>query len=85
VGGDGLLRTRRAEPSVDVDCEQCGATFRLAKRNLRRHREQNIPHRCLACRHPASVNGPSAAAVAKARKWWLARFSLDELRSWPLT
>ena len=76
-GRPGLMRAYRAsQDAVDVDCG-VGHTFALSKRN------EATPHVCVACRCPASVSGPSAAAIARAKRWWLSRYSLYELRRWP--
>jgi DNA-directed RNA polymerase subunit RPC12/RpoP len=66
---------------VEVICSDCGVEFELHRRNEFEHRRRGLPHRCRRCRHPQS--SPSPAAVARARAWWLERYSLAELRSWP--
>ena len=72
----------RLTPSETVSCSECGVEFELAQRNLRRHRRLGTPHRCRACRLPGT--SPSAAQIEEAKVWWLSRYTLDELRSWPM-
>jgi hypothetical protein len=40
-----------------------------------------MAHVCRACRYPGE--GPSEEAIAEAKMWWLSRYSLSELASWP--
>src|SRR5713226_3273357 len=70
----------RSAPVVTVRCAGCGVSFDLSARNEFEHRRHGMPHRCPYCRRGAS---PSAAMVVKMRGWWLERYSLGELRSWP--
>jgi hypothetical protein len=70
----------RSAPVVTVRCAGCGISFDLSVRNELEHRRHGLPHRCRCCRMGAS---PSAAMVARMRGWWLQRYSLGELRSWP--
>jgi hypothetical protein len=71
----------RAEPSVLVQCGECADYFELSRRNVREHERRGVPHKCARCR---GVNpGPSPAAIEQAREWWLRRYTLAELQSWP--
>lgn len=74
---------QHAEPTVEVRCQECGITFELSRRNEREHERLGMRHRCRPCRQPGAR--PSAEAIAEAKRWWLAHYTLDEIRSWPLT
>ena len=75
------MREERSSPSVEVGCAVCHRTFELSVRNELRHRRRGVPHLCQWCRLPGTR--PSRKADEKLKAWWLERFSLDELRSWP--
>jgi predicted RNA-binding Zn-ribbon protein involved in translation (DUF1610 family) len=70
-----------AEPFVTVPCATCGEDFPLSARKVREHRRSGAPHVCRDCRFPAK---PIDARRQEAlRQWWLDRFTMEELRSWP--
>jgi hypothetical protein len=69
-----------ASSAVAVTCQECGAPFMLSVRNEQRHRREGRPHRCRECRFVTRV---TPAAIEAAKAWWLERYSVDELRSWP--
>jgi hypothetical protein len=69
------------EGSVVVTCHECDLDFDLSARNAREHRRKGMPDVCGSCRHLAKP--PDARMLAVARRWWLDRFTLDELRAWP--
>ncbi len=64
-----------------VVCATCGASFELSRRNVRAHDRNGKQHVCSACRNPPKP--PDEAQMARLRRWWLDRYSLEELRSWP--
>jgi hypothetical protein len=74
------VATARATPFVELTCDDCGAPYQLSTRNALRHRTLGMAFRCRECRRHVT---PSAQQVAVARKWWLERFSREELQSWP--
>jgi len=59
----------------------CGAEYILSARREYEHRKQGTQHVCGPCRCPPKP--PDPTMVAAMRGWWLARYSLAELRSWP--
>jgi hypothetical protein len=67
--------------SETVVCRDCGDRFELTERTVLEHRRRGIPHLCHDCKHPDT--GAGLAAVEAAKQWWLARYPLAELRSWP--
>ena len=68
------------EAPVLVKCA-CGARFELSARVAREHRRHGLPNVCWVCRHPPRP--PDPKRLEAMRQWWLDRFTLDELRSWP--
>jgi hypothetical protein len=60
-----------------VVCGECGGLFELSARNARMHRARGEDPVCRRCRHPAKP--VDQKALERYRRWWLARFSLDEL------
>ncbi len=71
----------RTSPTALVVCADCGDRFDLGRRTELEHRRRGLPDLCRSCRHPDS--GPGQAAIQAARGWWLARYSLEEIQSWP--
>jgi hypothetical protein len=67
-------------PAVELRCAECGAAFEMSYRRASEHRRLGTTPSCRACRHAVT---PSREAIAEAREWWLAHFTLDELRAWP--
>lgn len=65
---------------VFVICNHCGDGFDLNVRQVYEHRRQALPHLCRTCR---GSGRPTRAEIAQAKRWWLQRFELAELRSWP--
>jgi hypothetical protein len=78
-----MLRTlaATATPTITVTCADCGQPFELSARNEYGHRRRGTLPRCHACRFPPKP--PSARVLAEMRRWWIARYGLEELRSWP--
>ena len=71
----------RASPSVTVICSGCGDRFELSIRREHELRRLGRLPRCSQCR---GVGGrPTPAAVERAKRWWLARYPLEELQAWP--
>jgi hypothetical protein len=71
----------RVSPSVTVICSDCGDQFELSVRRELELRRLGKPPRCPGCR---GVGGrPTPAAIEQAKRWWLARYPLEELRAWP--
>ena len=64
------------EAPVLVTCE-CGARFTLSARNARQARRRGRSPICPECRHPAKP--PTDAQIARYRRYWLQRFTVDEL------
>lgn len=60
-----------------VMCGECGGSFTLSARNVRLHRACGEEPVCRRCQHPAKP--PNPATLERYRRWWLARFSVDEL------
>jgi len=71
----------RTTPSRTVTCAGCGDWFELSARVEYEHRRSGVPHLCRRCRGIHS--GPKASMVEAAKAWWLSRYTLDELRTWP--
>jgi hypothetical protein len=65
-----------------VECARCGSVFELSGSNVRKARRLGRPLVCGGCRHPARPE-EDARRLEAMKRWWLARYSLDELRSWP--
>ena len=42
-----------------------------------------MAHRIAAGRAAGIAAGPKRAAIEQAKVWWLERYTLGELRSWP--
>jgi hypothetical protein len=78
---DSDVSATRTTPSVCVECDDCGAGFELSVRQEYQHRREGKPLRCRICRLPGTEI--SRERVEDAKRWWLAHYSLDELRSWP--
>ena len=68
--------TAGVELPVRFRCPDCGGWFELAARNARNHRNPGTRPRCRRCRLPGVQPKPTAAL----RRWWLQRFTLDELQ-----
>ena len=66
------------EVAQRVECSECGGGFDLSARNVRLARQQAQPLVCRDCR----VNRPPEITEGM-RRWWLERFTLDELRQLP--
>jgi hypothetical protein len=69
------------EAAVTVACSVCGVDYELSARNAREHRRLGIPHVCDGCRHPPKP--PDLGRLDAMRQWWLDRYELAELKSWP--
>jgi hypothetical protein len=70
------------EAAVTVTCSTCGSPFELSPRNIREHRRRGVPHVCHECRHPPNPEEVQRRVMAM-KQWWLKRYSLAELQSWP--
>ncbi len=76
--------TPTLEAARSVRCGDCGEAFELSARNVRAARTQGRELRCRACPGaPAKTE-----ADARMRRYWLERFTLDEIRElagaiWP--
>jgi hypothetical protein len=83
AAGDVATRSKadRTTPTVPVACSDCGVTYELSLRNEYEHRRSGKPHRCRTCRLPGTEI--SRDRVEDAKRWWLAHYTLDELRGWP--
>ena len=67
-----------------VRCSACGGDFELSARQARDHRSAGTTPRCSRCRY--GTKPPQA--TEKMRRWWLDRFTVDEIRElaaglWP--
>jgi hypothetical protein len=67
-----------------VSCGDCGCSFELSARNARGHRHRGTTPQCARCRYWAKEPKVTPAM----RRWWLDRFTLDEIREmaaelWP--
>jgi hypothetical protein len=60
-----------------VRCGTCGGSFELSPRNVRAARARGEEPTCRICRRTAKP--PDEAASEKLRRWWLERYSLEEL------
>ena len=81
-GWPSLMRsTFRAQPAVNVRCQECGTTFELSPGHARQHVRRDLATRCRFCRRPGAR--PTAEEIARAKRWWLKHYSVDELQSWP--
>jgi hypothetical protein len=69
------------EATRTVECAVCAGDFELSARNAREHRRLGTPDVCPTCRHPPKPPDPKRLEAMRA--WWLSRFSLEELQSWP--
>jgi hypothetical protein len=74
------------EKPRSVVCGGCDNPFVLSARNAREARARGEEPRCHDCRHPAKPIDP--AELERLRRWWLKRYSLDEIRElalglWP--
>jgi hypothetical protein len=65
------------EASRAVICGECGGSFELHPRNVRAARARGEEPICRLCRRTAKP--PDEATIERMRRWWLARYSLDEL------
>jgi hypothetical protein len=63
-----------------IHCSECGVPFELSSRRAREYRKPDSHPRCRECRRDTA---PSPEAIEQAKRWWLARYTVDELRSWP--
>jgi hypothetical protein len=73
-----------AETPVDVRCSSCSDTFTLSARRAREWRDRDPL--CRRCRTPAREL--TDAERERYRRWWLERFTLEELQElartiWP--
>jgi hypothetical protein len=59
-----------------VRCDDCGGDFELSTSHVRHMRAQGRELRCRSCRTTGEGPQPTEAH----RRWWLDRFSLDEIR-----
>jgi len=71
----------KTSPRVTVTCSGCGFGFELSRRNELEHERRGQAHLCRDCRIPAKPRSPELLAAM--RRWWLANYTLEELRSWP--
>ena len=71
----------RTSPTVIVVCTDCGDSFALSARRDREFGRLGRLRRCRDCRGVAGR--PTPAAIEQAKRWWLARYPLEELRAWP--
>ncbi len=53
----------------------------MSRRTEREHERAGLPDRCAACRYPGA--GAAPVQVETMKGWWLARYPLAELQSWP--
>lgn len=65
------------EASRAVVCGECGGAFSLHPRNVRAAQARGEEPVCHECRHKPKVD---PAAVERMKRWWLKRYSLEELR-----
>lgn len=61
--------------AMTVRCE-CGVTFTLSARREYEHRKTGTRPRCPDCRS----RRPPVQVTESMRRWWLDRFTLDEIR-----
>jgi DNA-directed RNA polymerase subunit RPC12/RpoP len=74
------VASTRSTPKTTVVCADCGVDYLLGRCTALEHERQGVPNRCTHCRHPRRTD---AAQVEAAKAWWLERFTLAEIRSWP--
>lgn len=55
----------------------CGRQFQLSARRAREHRTHGSQPKCVDCRYG---HDGAPRATEGMRRWWLDRFSLDEIR-----
>jgi hypothetical protein len=60
-----------------VLCGFCGSSFDLSARNVRAARQRGQEPVCAECRNPAKP--PDEETMERMRRWWLERYSLEEL------
>jgi len=74
----GAVVSRNGDPAAPDGRmpEPCGATFTLSARRERDHRKSGQKPRCEECR---SIRAP-VTVTESMRRWWLDRYSLDEIR-----
>ena len=53
----------------------------MTRRTVLEHRRRGLPSLCHWCRRPDT--GAGQAAIEAAKAWWLKRYPLAELQSWP--
>jgi hypothetical protein len=68
----------RESPAVDVLCAICRLSFDISSRSEQDHRHGGVALVCRRCRGNA---GPSEVEIEKAKRWWLSKFTVDELRA----
>jgi hypothetical protein len=68
-------------PRVRVICSDCGALFEISRSSELEHARRNLRHVCRDCRYPP--RRLTAREMVALKSWWLSRYSLAELRSWP--
>ncbi len=56
-------------------CADCGDSYELSARNTRLHQRNGTTPKCSRCRYGAK---PPRVTEAM-RRWWLDRYSLDEI------
>ena len=64
------------EAPVLLSCG-CGAQFELSARNARGHRVKGTTPKCRDCRYGRDAAPRATEAM---RRWWLQRFSIEEIR-----
>jgi hypothetical protein len=60
-----------------VVCGECGGLFELSARSARARRTRGQEPVCRPCRH--TPKPPTEAQLERYRRWWLDRYSIDEL------
>jgi hypothetical protein len=81
---------------ASVTCASCGSAFEITQQMVLHHERTGVPNRCSDCRvgrgrasssrrarPPSPQREPSSREVARMHAWWLSRFTVEELRSWP--
>jgi hypothetical protein len=66
------------ELAREFTCPGCGERSELSAKNMREHRRRGTVPICRDCRLPPARPDPEEAE--RLRRWWLARYSVDELR-----
>jgi hypothetical protein len=66
---------------VPVRCGSCGGGFELSARRARIYRNEGTAPRCSDCRSARS----QVVVTPALRRWWLDRYTLDEIREMAAT